>query len=146
MQMCSDSGSSSVLFVCTYNSIRSPMAEGLAKKHLGQSIYLQSAGVEGGQLDPMVAEVLKEWDIDIAQHHARPFEDLFDTNFDCVISLSEPARDMVKKISNDYSWTTYHWDVINPTEIEGSRTQKLERFCDLRNQLHKKIVEMFPLR
>jgi len=54
----------SVLFVCYLNSIRSPMAEGLMKKRFSQQLYVQSAGMESGDLDELMVAVMAEKSID----------------------------------------------------------------------------------
>ena len=66
----------SVLFACTLNSIRSPMAEAIMKFLHGRKIYVQSAGVRAGAADPFVAEVLDEVGIELSRHEPRTFEEI----------------------------------------------------------------------
>ena len=81
-----------VLFACTMNSVRSPIAEGLLKASHGNRIYVDSAGVEGAEVNGFAVEVLAEIGIDISNHTAKTFETLVDTSFDVVIALSPEAR------------------------------------------------------
>ena len=82
----------SVLFACNYNSVRSPMAEGLAKNLFGDVIYVDSAGVRQGGVDGFAIAVMAEIDVDISQHSSKTFDDLEDTSFDLVISLTPEAQ------------------------------------------------------
>ena len=66
----------SVLFACSHNAIRSPMAEALLKYLHGRRIYVQSAGVRAGELDPFAVEVMDEIGIDLSRHRPRDFEQL----------------------------------------------------------------------
>ena len=81
-----------VLFSCTHNSVRSPMAEGLLKHLLGHRIYVDSAGVRPLGIDPFVVEVMDELGIDMSRHRTKAFDDLEDTSYDLIISLSPEAQ------------------------------------------------------
>jgi protein-tyrosine-phosphatase len=74
---------SSVLFACTYNAIRSPMAEALMKHYHGHRIYVDSVGVREGDLDPFMVAVMDEIGIDMSRHRCKTFDDLEDTSFAC---------------------------------------------------------------
>ena len=75
----------SVLFACSHNAIRSPMAEVLLKYLHGRRIYVQSAGVRSGELDPFAVLVMDEMGIDLKYHRPRSFGELEDDYFDLVI-------------------------------------------------------------
>ncbi|HAJ19778.1 MAG TPA: low molecular weight phosphatase family protein, partial [Rhodospirillaceae bacterium] len=81
-----------VMFCCTMNSIRSPMAEGLLKKMHGTKIYVDSVGARSGELDPMMVEVMAEIGVDMSKHTAKTFDQLEDTFFDAIIALSPEAQ------------------------------------------------------
>ena len=77
----------SVLFVCGYNAIRSPMAEGLARHYFGKSAYIQSAGVRKGEPDGFMSAVMEEIGIDASRHKARTLDELEEwegLNFDLI--------------------------------------------------------------
>ena len=84
-----------VLFTCGYNAIRSPMAEAIARHYFGKSIYVQSAGVNKGDVDPFTLAVLDEIGIDAHKHKPRTIDELDDwegLNFDLIITLSPEAH------------------------------------------------------
>ena len=84
-----------VLFACGLNAVRSPMAAGLFQQMFGKSIYVGSAGVQKGFLDPFAVAVMEEIGIDIARHKPVTFEDVEDLeglNFDLIVTLSPPAH------------------------------------------------------
>jgi protein-tyrosine-phosphatase len=77
----------SVLFVCAHNAVRSPMAEAIAKHFFGRSIYVQSAGVRKGELDPFAVAALEEIGIDASRHKPKSVEELEEwegLNFDLI--------------------------------------------------------------
>lgn len=134
-----------VLFACTFNAIRSPMAEGLMKHWVGRSIYVQSAGVEAGEVDPMVVEVLREIGVDLTRHAPKRFSELYDGNFDLVISMTEPARAMAEDWARTHHSQIEHWPMEDPSATEGKREQRLDAFRHLRDGLYARIKERFPL-
>ena len=84
-----------VLFACGMNTVRSPMAAGLFQQMFGKSVYVASAGVHKGELDPFAVAVMEEIGIDIARHKPMTFEELDDLeglNFDLIVTLSPPAH------------------------------------------------------
>jgi len=62
-----------ILFACTMNAVRSPMAAAIMKHLFGKFIYIDSAGVRAGMLDPMAVEVMEEIGIEIAKYHPKRF-------------------------------------------------------------------------
>ena len=82
----------SVLFCCTMNAIRSPMAEGLLKHLHGHQIYVDSVGVRIGPIEQFAVIAMDEIGIDISRHRGKTFDDLEDTSFDLIISLSPEAQ------------------------------------------------------
>ena len=83
---------SAVLFACTMNSVRSPMAEGILKYLHGARIYVDSVGVHELDVDGFAVAVMDEIGIDVSRHRAKTFEELEDSYFDLVISLSPEAQ------------------------------------------------------
>ena len=81
-----------VLFACTQNVIRSVMAEAIMKHFYGHKVYAASCGLKPGEPDPFVAAVMDEMGIDVANHRPQGFDDLEDSSFDVVISLSPEAH------------------------------------------------------
>src|SRR5204863_5074600 len=82
----------SVLFACSHNAIRSPMAEALAKRLYGNTTFLDSVGVHAGELDNFAVAVLDEIGIDLHKHHGKSFEDVDPSEFDLIVTLSPEAH------------------------------------------------------
>ena len=82
----------SVLFMCGMNSIRSPMAEVIAKRLVAPGIYIQSAGVRAGERDPFVDAVLEEQGFSLGKHKPRTLEEIEDDFFDLIITLTPEAH------------------------------------------------------
>src|SRR3569833_2792422 len=84
-----------VLYACGLNSVRAPMAAGLFMRHMGQALYVSSAGVRKDDLDPFAVAALDEVGIDISRHRPTTFEELEDwegLNFDLIVTLSPEAH------------------------------------------------------
>ena len=82
----------SLLFACSENSVRSPMAEALAKRLYGQAVYVESVGVRAREVDGFVVAALDELGIDVHRHHAQTFEDVDPSSFDLIVTLSPEAH------------------------------------------------------
>lgn len=135
----------SVLFACTMNSIRSPMAEAILKFLHGRHIYVQSAGVRAGTLDPFAVEVMDEIGIDLARHRPRGFDDLEDSYFDLVISLSPEAQHRAVELTRGNATELEFWNLPDPSLAQGSREQVLEAYRTVRDTLMRRIRARFPL-
>lgn len=135
----------SVLFACTMNSVRSPMAEAILKFLHGRHIYVQSAGVRAGTLDPFAVEVMDEIGIDLARHRPRRFDDLEDSYFDLVISLSPEAQHRAVELTRGNATDLEYWNLPDPSLAQGSREQVLEAYRALRDTLLRRIRTRFPV-
>ena len=82
-----------ILFICTYNSARSQMAEGLMRELKGKEYESYSAGVRTSRVDPFAVEVMKEIDIDISSHRAKSIDEFRDTEFDYVVTVCGHANE-----------------------------------------------------
>ena len=136
---------SSVLFACTFNSIRSPMAEALLKHLHGRHIYVDSVGVRAEEIDPFAVAVMDEIGIDISKHRTKTFEELEDTSFDLVVSLSPEAQHSAVELTRTMSCEVEFWPMLDPTAVEGSREEMLGAYRLLRDHLRRRILERFPL-
>ena len=134
-----------VLFACSQNSVRSPMGEALLKHLLGHRIYVDSAGVRAQEIDPFVIEVMDEIGIDLSRHRAKSFDDLEDTSFDLIISLSPEAQHKAVDLTRTMACDVEFWNTFDPTLVEGSRDTRLQVYREVRDQLKKRIEERFTL-
>ncbi len=136
---------SSVLFCCTMNEVRSPMAEGIMKCFHGSRIFVDSAGAYQGKLNPFMVEVMKEIGVDMSRHRPKTFENLSDDSFDFVISLSPEARDCASDLTRHMHYEERFWDIFDPTLVEGAREARLGAYRQARGQLQHRILELFPV-
>ena len=134
-----------VLFACTRNSVRSPMAEGLLKHLLGHRIYVDSAGVRAGKVDPFAVEVMDEIGIDISRHRAKAFADLEDTSYDLIVSLSPEAQHSAVELTRTMACEVEFWNPFDPTVVEGNRETRLSAYRQVRDHLRRRIEERFTL-
>ena len=134
-----------VLFACTHNSVRSPMGEALLKHLLGHRIYVDSVGVRAGEIDPFVIEVMDELGIDVSRHRSKSFDNLEDTSFDLIVSLSPEAQHKAVDLTRTMACDVEFWNTFDPTLIEGSREARLQAYRGVRDQLKKRIEERFTL-
>jgi protein-tyrosine-phosphatase len=134
---------SAVLFACSHNEVRSPMAAGLMRHFYGHKVYVRSAGVKPGKIDPLVTEVMDELGIDITKHRPKGFDDLEDTSFDVVISLSPEAHHRALEMTRTMAVDAEYWPTMDPSAFEGSRDQMLESYRGVRDGLMKRIRQRF---
>ena len=133
----------SVLFACNFNSVRSPMAEALGKDLFGDTICFDSVGVRQGSVDGFAIASMAEIDIDISQHDAKTFDDLEDTSFDLVISLTPEAQHKAVELTRTMAVDLEYWPSLDPTGIDGSREVMLDAFRQVRDDLRRRIEERF---
>lgn len=134
-----------VLFSCTMNSVRSPMAEALLKHLLGHRIYVDSVGVRKGEIDPFAVEVMDEIGIDLSKHRAKSFEDLEDSSYDLIISLSPQAQHKAVEMTRTMACEVEFWNTFDPSLTEGSREMRLEAYRQVRDILKRQIEKRFTL-
>src|ERR1700760_5141379 len=135
-----------VLFACGLNSVRSPMAESLLRHMLPQALYVKSAGVKKGELDPFAVAVMAELGQDIAEHRPMTFEELDDwegLNFDLIITLSPEAHHKALDLTRTVAADVEYWPTFDPTRTEGNREQKLEAYREVCDSLSMRIRKRF---
>ena len=135
----------SVLFACTRNAIRSPMAEGLLKALHPRRIYTDSAGVRDGEVDGFAVAVMAELGIDISRHRSKTFDQLEDTYFDLIITLSPEAQHSAVELTRTMACDIELWHTFDPSIIEGSREERLAAYRQVRDQLRDRIRDRFPI-
>jgi protein-tyrosine-phosphatase len=130
-----------VLFVCTRNAVRSPMAEALLAKRRGDSARVRSAGIAGDPIDPLAAAVMAEIEIDVAHHQSAALADRALADFDVVISLSGEAAAAFDPPPTGL--IVEHWDIDDPTGAEGNRDTRLMGYRAVRDALDQRIAARF---
>ncbi len=134
-----------VLFACTANAIRSPIAAGLLRQRLGHHIHVESVGVRARDIDGFAIAVMAEWGIDLANHVGRNFAELDDTSFDLVISLSPEAQHQAVELTRTMACAVEFWPTLDPSVIEGPRETRLEAYRAVRDELAERIARRFPI-
>lgn len=132
-----------VLFACTQNSIRSAMAEGLMKHLFGHAVYVDSAGVRSREVDGFAVSVMEEVGIDISGHKAKAFDDLEDSSFDLIVSLSPEAQHRAVEMTRTMACDVEFWNTFDPSVVEGSRETVLDAYRQVRDSLQRRIIERF---
>ena len=130
----------SVLFVCTMNAVRSPMAAALLRQLKGREIYVKSAGVEAGAPDPLAVEAMAEIGIALT-HRPRRFEDLQGDCFDLIVALSSEAERRARDW--DGSIAVEYWHTADPTAFEGTPEQRRAAYRAVRDTLRRQIAVRF---
>ena len=127
-----------VLFLCTGNSCRSQMAEGLLRSISGGSVEAHSAGTEPTGLNPLAVRVMSEIDIDISAQISENVEHYADEDFDCVITVCDRARVTCPVFPGGEQ---LHWSFDDPAEAKGSEEQQLPVFRRVRDEIRTHIEE-----
>ncbi len=134
---------SAVLFACTLNAIRSPMAAAIMHHHFGHKVYVASAGIAAGDPDPFVGMIMDEIGIDLKKHRPHSFEDLEDSAFDLLITLSPEAKAKADDMSRTMAIETENWAIVDPSQTQGSREQILDSYRQVRDDIVKKVMQRF---
>ena len=135
-----------VLFSCAFNSVRSPMAESLLQQMFPHALYVKSAGVKKGELDPFAVAVMAELGQDISSHKPTTFEELEDwegLNFDLIITLSPEAHHKALDLTRTLAADVEYWPTHDPTNTDGSREQKLDAYREVCDTLSMRIRKRF---
>ena len=140
----SDAAPGAVLFACTQNRVRSPLAAALMRRRFGRSTFVDSCGLKpADELDPFVASVLDELGLDAAAHLPKGFADLEDGSFDVVITLSPEAHHRALEWTRALACAVEYWPTFAPSVAEGSRDQRLDAYRRVRDGLDARIVQRF---
>jgi protein-tyrosine-phosphatase len=135
-----------VLFACGQNAVRSPIAAGLFAQMFGPAIYVSSAGVRKGELDPFAVAAMAEIGLDISKHKPITFKELDEwegLNFDLIITLAPEAHHRALELTRTSGVDVEYWPTADPTVTEGSREQRLDAYREIRDQLLGRIRQRF---
>ncbi len=132
-----------ILFACTMNAARSPMAEGLMKRFFANAVYVDSVGVRAGELDGFAVAVMEEIGIDISSHRPKTFDDLEDSSFDLIVSLSPEAQHSAVEMTRTMACDVEYWATFDATAQQGNREAVLDAYRGVRDSLEKRIRTQF---
>jgi protein-tyrosine phosphatase len=135
-----------VLFACTHNALRSPMAAGLMRRYHGTRIWVDSVGVRPleRETDGFMIAVMDEIGIDLTRHRPRAFEELEDENFDVIVSLSPEAQHKAVEMTRTMACEVLFWNTFDPSLVEGSREVRLDAYRAVRDEMDRLILAHFP--
>jgi arsenate reductase len=126
-----------VLFLCTHNSARSQMAEGILR-HLGQEkVEAHSAGTVATRVHPLAIAAMTEKGIDISRHRSKHMDELAGQEFDYVVTVCDNAREFCPVFPATPE--QIHWSIADPSVIEGDETTRLRAFRIAADELMPRI-------
>jgi arsenate reductase len=126
-----------VLFLCTHNSARSQMAEGLLRDLAGDQFEVMSAGTEATQVRPLAVRAMEEIGIDISGQESKTLDRYLDQPFDYVITVCDDANEACPFFPGAQS--RLHWSFEDPSRAEGSDEERLEVFRRVRDGIKDRV-------
>jgi protein-tyrosine-phosphatase len=133
-----------VLFACTANRVRSPMAEGLMRAFYGSQVFVDSCGVAPrDDLDPFTAAVLEEIGCGLKSHTPKSLADLNDASFDVVVALTPEASLRAGDMARGCAVERLYWPTLDPSLSAGSREGMLDAYRAMREELKARILQRF---
>lgn len=128
-----------VLILCTGNSARSQMAEGLLRHDGGEKFAVESAGISPSFVRSEAIEVMRELGIDISSHRSKSLDEFMTTPFDWVITVCDNAKQNCPVIPG--TARRLHWSLQDPAAVEGDVNTRLDAFREARDELRKRLRE-----
>lgn len=135
------SAKQSVIFICTHNSARSQMAEGLLRHLAGERYETFSAGTQATRVHPLASAAMAERGIDISQHTSDHIDKFMGGNFDYVITVCDNAKETCPYFPTNK--TQWHWSFEDPSAATGTEEERLQKFREVREQIEKRLREAF---
>ncbi|MEO8379150.1 MAG: arsenate reductase ArsC [Acidobacteriota bacterium] len=131
-----------VLFLCTHNSARSQMAEGLLRKTGGDQFDVFSAGTEETRVHPLAIEAMREIGIDISGQRSKTLDEFHGQQFDYVITVCDRANEACPVFPSDTQ--RIHWSFDDPSAATGTDEQRLRAFRNVREGIQHRL-RMFQI-
>ena len=126
-----------VIFVCTHNSARSQMAEGMLRALGGDRYEVFSAGTEATRVRPEAIRVMGEIGIDISGHASKTLEPFMGEPFDWLVTVCDDAREACPTLPGVARQA--HWSIEDPSAVEGSEEERLSAFRAARDELRDRL-------
>ncbi len=124
--MQAEHGKQKVLFVCTGNSCRSQMAEGMLRHYGKGKFEVFSAGLEPSYVHPLAIRTMAELGIDITNQHSKTVNELLEEVFSYVITVCDSAKELCPVFPGEYN--AIHWSIEEPASAEGTETERMNDF------------------
>jgi arsenate reductase len=126
-----------VLILCTGNSARSQMAEGLLRHDAGDRFEVASAGVAPAQVRPEAIEAMREIGIDISGHRAKSVDQFTGREFDYVITVCDNANEQCPIFPGKTK--RIHWSFRDPASVQGDHATRLAEFRSVRDEIRARL-------
>jgi arsenate reductase (thioredoxin) len=130
---------SRVLFLCTHNSARSQMAEGLLRHVAGDRFEVMSAGTEATRVRPLAIRAMEEIGIDISSQESKTLDRYLEESFDYVITVCDDANEACPFFPGAQS--RLHWSFEDPSRVEGPEEERLAIFRSVRDRIRERIED-----
>ncbi|MFQ6052464.1 MAG: arsenate reductase ArsC [Candidatus Hydrothermarchaeota archaeon] len=130
-----------VLFLCTHNSCRSQIAEGILRQLHGDKFEVFSAGIKPSEVSPYAIKCMAEVGIDISKHKSKPVERFLGERFDYVITVCDSAKESCPFFSGGAKHL--QWNFIDPASATGSEEEIMSVFREARDEIKNRIKETF---
>jgi arsenate reductase len=130
-----------VLFLCTGNSARSQMAEGILRHLAGDRFEVFSAGTKPNVVNPHAIEAMREIGVDISHHRSKHVNEYFGKPMDTVITVCDNAKETCPIFPGVKH--QIHWSFEDPAAAEGTEEEKLAVFRTIRNEIFFRIKNEF---
>src|SRR5688572_8997952 len=126
-----------VLILCTHNSSRSQMAEGLLRAAAGKDIDVESAGTEATRVHPLAIKAMAERGIDITRHTSKTLDRFLDQPWDDVITVCDSANETCPVFPK--AGRRIHWSFEDPSKATGSEEARLATFRRIRDEIEARL-------
>ncbi len=133
-----------VLVLCTGNSARSQMAEGLLRSLSEGLVEVHSAGTHPSRVNPLAIEVMREIEIDISGHRSKSVEEFTGQHFDVEIAVCDNARESCPIFPG--APERIHWSCLDPAAVEGNEKERRRAFRAVRDDLQQRLRSLLASR
>ncbi len=126
-----------VLFVCTGNSCRSQMAEGMLRHYEKDKFEVFSAGLKPSYIHPLAIKTMAESGIDITNQHSQTVNEFLGEDFSYVITVCDSAKELCPVFPGKYN--AIHWSIEDPASTEGTESERMKDFRRVRQNIQERI-------
>jgi arsenate reductase len=129
----------SILVLCTGNSARSQMGEGLFRHYVGDRFAIESAGTKPSLVRPEAIAVMAELGIDLSGHRSKSVEEFLDREFRYVVTVCDNAKESCPVLPGRAE--KIHWSFEDPASVEGTVEERQAAFRRIRDQIRARVEE-----
>lgn len=130
-----------ILFICTHNSARSQLAEGLVNHYFGDDWEAKSAGTVAASVNPFTIKAMAEAGIDISHHTSKTIDVFQGQEFDVVVTVCDSAKETCPFFPGK---KVIHHSFVDPSDVEGTDEEKLGAFCRTRDEIKAWLEKTLP--